>query len=103
MRSYERSPMFSRKSEPDAIDLLIEGATQALLKSELGSEEYHRLLDKVIKLHDIKERTSSKTSWDKSTLATIGGNLLGLLMIIKHESVNVISQKALSFLIKTKI
>jgi len=47
-----------------------------------------------------KEQRSSAIS--KDTIAVVGGNLLGIFMVIKHESVNVVTSRAMSLLLKPK-
>jgi hypothetical protein len=104
MRLYGRSPMFWKKErEPSVIDLMIEGAARGAMKCEVGSEEYHKLTDKVIKLTELKNAAHSKDSVDKNTMVSVGANLLGILMIIRHEFSNPITSKALSFVIRPKI
>jgi uncharacterized protein YbaP (TraB family) len=72
------------------------------LKTELVlSEEYTQTLAITERLHDMmdKDRPSSVS---KETLVTVGANLLGIFMIIKHEHVNVITSKALSFVLRPR-
>lgn len=73
------------------------------LESELPlSEEYKDTLAIAERLNDMVEE--DKTSYlSKDTIATIGANLLGLFMIIKHERVNVITSKALTFVPRLRI
>lgn len=65
-----------------------------------GSDEFVRTLTYVERLHQMLDKKPSKVSHD--TLATIGANLLGIVLIIKHENVNVITSKALSFIPRLK-
>jgi hypothetical protein len=85
---------------------------QLLLESELehqlkalknhagGSEEYAKTLSHVERLHDMIDEKHSIVS--KDALLNVGANLLGIFMIIKHEHVNVITSKALSFVIRPR-
>ena len=45
-----------------------------------------------------KEKPSSVS---KDAMLTVGANLLGIVLIIKHEHVNVITSKALGLVIRT--
>jgi len=65
------------------------------------SNEYADLMETLTKLTGIKE-TSSKNRVSKDTLAVIAGNLAGIVMIIKHEQVHVITSKALGFVMKAR-
>ena len=64
-----------------------------------ASKEYKELLGVYEKLCEIER--SGKVS--KDTLATIGANLLGIGLILKHEELNVISTKALNFVIRGRL
>lgn len=72
-----------------------------ILKSQLsGSDEWFATLARIEKLMELTNKRSSSVS--KETLVNVGANLLGILMIIKHEHVNVIASKALSFVPRLK-
>jgi hypothetical protein len=45
---------------------------------------------------------NKKTSVSKDTLATVGANLIGILMVIKHEHVNVITSRAMNLLMRPR-
>lgn len=93
--------MFDLKRERTLLDVTINGALSELNRHPVGSEEYMKVLECVTRLHQLKkDEKSSMVS--KDTLANIGANLLGILMIIKHERVNVITSKALNFVIRTR-
>jgi hypothetical protein len=78
----------------------LENATERALKKldhlEVTSKEYGEVLDRVSKLHKMKEE-EKPSSVSKDTLIKAGANLLGILMIIHHEQVNFIGSKALPF------
>jgi len=80
----------------------LEQSIRILRNHQTGSEEYEKTLRCVERLHDMIDEEKHSTV-SKDVLASVGANLLGILMIIKHESVNVISSKALSFVIRPRI
>lgn len=90
-----------RKKRISWIDDEIERVSQKLKTHEVGSGEWNQCLSALNDLHRMDFERNPPVSRD--ALAGIGANLLGILMIIKHESVNVITSKALSFVIKSKI
>jgi hypothetical protein len=96
--------MFFKKEVPLS-DRLIEEATVDTLRGlkthPVTSEEYARTLDAVIKLRAM--RSEKPSSMDKNTRAVIGANLLGILMIIKHERVDIITSKALNLVLKPRM
>lgn len=85
--------------------LLLEGEIVQQLKvlrsQTTGTDEFEKALRSVERLHDMIGKPSSPVS--KDTLASVGANLLGIIMIIKHESLNVITSKAMSFVIRPRI
>jgi hypothetical protein len=90
------------RKEPSPVELAYKRALRALDGYEFGSEDYVKTMKVVQSLYEMKERERS-SSISKDTLATVGANLLGILMIIKHERVNVITSKALSFVIRPRV
>lgn len=64
-------------------------------------DEYAKSVDQLTKLQNILAANKrEKVSAD--TLATIAANLAGILVIVKHEQVNVIASKALGFVMKLR-
>lgn len=72
-----------------------------LEESQVGSEEYAKLLNSVERIHELME-IEKPSSVSRETLLTVGANILGILLIIKHEDVNVITSKALGFVIRVR-
>jgi len=69
---------------------------------DAGSEEYREALDALVKLHKMKEDEKPKPV-SKDTLVIVGANLLGILMIISHERVNVVTSKAIGVLLRPRL
>ncbi len=90
--------MFWKKT-PTLLESEIDRAVRDLARHAVGSEEYEKTLATIVQLYQVKEEDKSKPV-SKDTLATVGANLLGILMIIKHEHVNVITSRAMQLLIK---
>jgi hypothetical protein len=76
-------------------------ALQSLKHYDTGSEEYARTMDSLVKLHKMKEE-ERPSSVSKDTMAIIAANLLGIILIISHERVNVITSKAFGLLLRPK-
>jgi len=91
--------MFSKKAKRD-LDQQIDRAVGDLRNHVLGSENYIVSLNMVTELTKLKNEQSSAVS--KDTMAVVGGNLLGIFMIIKHEAVNVVTSRAMSLLLKPR-
>jgi hypothetical protein len=89
----------SRWRDQTQLELAFDRAVRSLKSNDITSEEYARKLDVAIKLHKmISEEKSSYVS--KDVMASIGANLLGIFMIIKHEHVNVITSRAMNWVMK---
>jgi hypothetical protein len=59
-------------------------------EDEKDSEAYGRMVDQMVKLQELRH----KGGISKETLATIGANLAGIIVILGHERANVIASKA---------
>ena len=92
--------MFTKKSTPTPLDEEITRLTRYLAESSPADENYATAVDQLTKLQKIQNESSDRIS--KDTLALIAANLTGIVMIIKHEQVNVIATKAMSLVLKPK-
>lgn len=89
----------SRFRDSTQLELAYDKAVRDLNLHEIGSDEYAKRLDVVIKLH--KMMIEEKSSYlSKDTMASVGANLLGIFMIIKHEQMNVITSRAFGWIMK---
>jgi hypothetical protein len=93
--------MFSGVKEPTSLEKEIERAVRELKNHPIGSEEYVRTLDQIVKLHRMKEE-EKPSAVSKDTLVLAGVNLLGIIMIIRHEHVNVITSRAMNMVIRPR-
>ena len=94
--------MFKRFREPSSLELEVERALRELRNHPIGSEDYVRTLDAIVTLHKMKEE-EKPDSVSRDTLAVVGTNILGILMIMKHESVNVSTSRAMNLLMKPRM
>lgn len=94
--------MFNKnKNKSLELDEAIERVHNRMQYVEVESEEYATLLQRLDKLHSIKESNTKRISPD--TILIVGANLLGIVLILGYERVNVVASKALSFVVKSKI
>lgn len=63
------------------------------------TQEYAKMADQLVKLHALKMNESSRRV-SPDVKATILANLLGILIIVTHERVHVVTTKALGFIKK---
>lgn len=93
--------MFGKDKEPDPLRGAYDKALLKLNEQTVGSQEYVKSLEAVIKLHGMLEKSSrERANWN--TILTVGANLTGILLIIRHEHVNVIASKAMNQVIKLR-
>jgi hypothetical protein len=88
--------VFSSKAHTP-LEVAVNRAIRDLSKYETDSEEYRNALDALVKLHKMKvdERPKSVSG---DTLAIVAANLIGIVMIIRHEHVNVVTSRAIGML-----
>lgn len=92
--------MFPKLRKMSTLDIEIEYQLNKL-RNTTKPELYAEILGHLDRLYKMKEaETSRRVSPD--TLALIGANLLGIMIIITHEYTNPITTKALQFAIKPK-
>ena len=94
--------MFKRFRTPSSVELEVERALRELKHHPIVSEEYNKTLDSIVVLHKMKE-DEKPSIVSRDTLVIVGTNLLGILMIIKHENVNVITTRAMNLLMKPRM
>lgn len=90
-----------KKSEITSLDETIEGLYTLLGAYEPHSEKYPKIVDQIVTLENLRNQIGSdKVSADVK--ATIIANLIGILVIVKHEQVGIVTSKALSFVTKLR-
>lgn len=88
--------MFTRDKEKPTVQTAIDNALIELKGWDATTAEYAKIVDQLTKLYQMKtEERSSRVRAD--TLATIGANLVGIVLILRHERFDIITSKALGF------
>jgi len=91
--------MFLRPKVESPVELELGSLFRELKHNAVDSKEYATILDHIVTLHGLRKDERSE-GVSKNTLVTVGGNLLGIFMIIKHEHVNVVTSRAISLLMR---
>lgn len=96
--------MFNTLTKPQGPTLQEQIDTTLLeMKSHSSdSDEFDTLLNQLERLYKL-QTTEKSDKVSKDTLLIVGGNLLGIMMILNFERLNVVTSKALSFVLKSKI
>lgn len=87
---------------PESLDLL--DAEIANLTAKLGtlnvlSEDYAKIVDMISKLSKARAEKNERAI-SSDAILTVGANILGLLIVLNYEKLNVISTKALTMVLR---
>lgn len=85
------------KKEPTALDDEIERVHTAMQDEDLASGEYDKLLAVFERLNRLKNEIGIRRV-SPDTWAAIGGNLLGILLIVNYERTHVLVSRATGFI-----
>ena len=100
MRLYERKRMlFIKPKEPTGLDNAIAEVLSDMKGFTSDADEYAAMVEQLVKLHAMKE-SEKPSSVSKDTVLIVVGNLLGIVMILSFERTNVITTRALQFMLK---
>lgn len=89
---------------PSNLDIEIEELELLIHKTDPNDEEYTALVTHLNFLCEIRTK-NQKTFWSRitpDTMVVAGVNLLGILLILNHERLHLVSSKALGFVTKLK-
>ena len=94
--------MFTKpKTKLTHLEIVINEALERIEHVDPSTDDFAKATDQIVKLHKMKEaETPSQVSPD--TLVLAATNIAGIVMIIKHEHFNVITSKALGFVMKPR-
>ena len=93
--------MFNRKKTETRIDLAIDALLSQMEDYTGDTEEFAAMTDQLVKLYGLKKVEDPKKI-DPNTLLTVGANLTGILFIVGHERANVITSKAVQFVLRAR-
>lgn len=89
------------EKKPSALDKTIDAALADLEELSTNDPHYQQTLDRVKELYKLKENNTPKRV-SPDTLAIVVGNLAGIVLILGYERANVVTTKALGFILKSK-
>lgn len=93
--------MFNRPKTKSQAELEIDRLLLKLKQHEPTTDEYAKIMTQLKDLSKIqKEQSPESVSPDTKVMAAV--NLAGILMILRHEHINVIASKAISFVPKLR-
>lgn len=93
--------MFKRPRPKSKLQIEIDKLVLALGDYTTDTDEYGTIVERLSKLHKIQDDNTPE-SISPNTALTVAANLIGIAIIVRHEHLNVITSKALSFVIKPR-
>jgi len=93
--------MFTKPKTKSSLQNAIDRALIDITGQDPATAKFTTSVDQIVKLHKLKE-TESLPRVSPDTLVLAATNIAGIIMIIKHEHFNVITSKALSFVLKLR-
>jgi hypothetical protein len=92
---------FRRKEEPESVvDPVIKEHLSAMAGMENGTAEYGRAASSLKALMEAKAAEPRPDKVSANTWAIVGANIAGIVLILMSERANVITSKALGFIMK---
>lgn len=95
--------MFTLKTQndPTPLEREIESLFAKLSSINPATTEYAATADQLSKLYKLKETDSPKRV-SPDTLATVAGNILGIVLILNFERTGIVLSKAVNFVLKPR-
>lgn len=92
----------SKPSENNSgLENAIDDVFRAMADEKCDSHEYTKMIGQLLKLYSLKEIDSPKRV-SPDTLAIVAGNLVGIVLILRYERLDVVTSKALSFILRLR-
>ena len=88
--------------ETPTLENIIDSVLTELNSVNADSDEFAKMVDQLEKLYKIKD-TQKPDRVKMDTLLPVVGNLFGIVAILGFERAHVVTSKALSFVLKTKV
>jgi len=90
---------FKKKSK---LEKVIDSILDDMSKFEANSDEYSDMASNLEKLLKAKSYEKQK-GISPDTMVIAAANLIGIVLILKHEKVDIITSKALGFVLKGRV
>lgn len=93
---------FTKQDKRSNLQEAIDSALNAMSKLEPSSDEYSAIASNLEKLYRARDLEVSR-GISPDTIAIIAGNLFGIGLILGYEKMNVITSKAIGFVIRGRV
>ena len=91
----------TRKDKRTLLEKEIDSVIESMSAVDPDTDEYCKMAENLERLYRAKGNDRAGISSD--TIAIIAGNLVGIAMILWHERAEIITTKALGFVIKGRV
>lgn len=96
--------MFTKKSPVDSnLQTQIDAVLSRMNSYDAEDAEYDKLINQLERLYKLQNNHPVGFKPSADAILAVAGNLVGLLVIVNHERLHVVTSKALSFVMKTKL
>ena len=89
------------KPKKTKVDEAIDELFEYLAGADHESDEYGKIVENISRLQKLKE--GSKKTVSPDALVAVGGNLLGLVLVMNYERLNIITSKAFGMIWKVRV
>jgi hypothetical protein len=91
--------LFRKPKKPTGLDEAINEVLSEMKGFTSDADEYSTMVEQLVKLYSL-QTCEKPQGISKDTMLIVAGNLLGIVMILSYEKTNVITTKALQFMLK---
>ncbi len=91
--------IFRKRSK---LENVIDSILDDMSKLKADSNEYSDMANNLEKLLKAKSYEKQK-GISPDTIAIVAGNLIGIVLILKHEKIDIITSKALGFVLRGRV
>ena len=92
----------TKKDKRTNLEKEIDSLLEAMYDVDASSDEYTKMSENLERLYRAKACERNREI-SPDTIALIAGNLLGIVLILGYEKANVITSKALGFVVKGRV
>jgi hypothetical protein len=95
--------MFKKtQNEKTKLDEAIDDVLREMAGLNCEDKDYNSASDQLVKLMKLKKEIEPSRRVSPDTLALVASNIVGILLILNYERANIVTSKALSFVMKLK-
>jgi hypothetical protein len=99
-----KKTVFTKKDKRTNLEKEIDSVLEYIESMTPGSDEYSKIVVNLEKLYKAREGLKSgQRRISPDTVAIIVGNLLGIALILGYEKADIITTKALGFVLKGRV